>query len=412
EEKREALCFRERLDVYSKNNFITNDTGSIVGSHCISVESIGPENREFLLHIFSSMKIDGFLGGSKVISSATEELHCLEEKRIEFIHTNDGMLEKKLYVTNGEDYYSIKVTNDFLTNENRSFNIYHKDSCKLISDGCSILLMRYLAITDFHGSLSFDFITIDGKLMICNYECFCSKLMKIDSYNLDVYMIRQTFCENERVFHENKICMTKNGKIIHFDWVDSSFIMKINPSFDLMTCSKGPIIMPLREKWPEDMELTSKYKDKRVICDYSIKLVEYKGILYIFQADKVAEQERYLSLHREIYDIMADYVQTLLCRKPEDILQFTINYFKTMIYDPTSNENLLQAKSNFWNITDTTNLLKDEMNYLLINDVQHENNSICSNGSCTQNTSLASLVSNHSTCSFCSNKSENKSQCK
>lgn len=82
------------------------------------------------------------------------------------------MLEKKLYVSNGEDYYSIKVTDNFFTNENRSFNIHHKDSYKFISDGCNVVLMRYLAITDFHGSLSFDFITIDGKVMICNLVRF------------------------------------------------------------------------------------------------------------------------------------------------------------------------------------------------------------------------------------------------
>lgn len=50
-------------------------------------------------------------------------------------------------------------------------------------------------------------------------------------------------------------------------------------------------------------------------------------------------------------------------------MEFTINYFKTMIYDPTSNESLLRAKSKFWNSTGVGNLLKDEMNYLLINDV-------------------------------------------
>lgn len=116
--------------------------------------------------------------------------------------------------------------------------------------------------------------------------------MKIDSYNLDVYTIRQTFCEKENVVHESKIFMTKNGKIIHFEWIDSFYIMKINPSFDLMTCSKNPIIMPLREAWQEDIELISKYKDKKVACDYYVKLLEYsqyycvKDILFVFRLMK------------------------------------------------------------------------------------------------------------------------------
>lgn len=80
-ETRKALCFRENLIVGLKG-YCPTDTKP-VGGYCISAELIGPKGCDFLVHVFSSMTIDGCLGGTKVISSANGELHCLEEKRSE-----------------------------------------------------------------------------------------------------------------------------------------------------------------------------------------------------------------------------------------------------------------------------------------------------------------------------------------
>ena len=63
-----------------------------IGGYCVVVESIGPKAREFLVHVQSSMSIEGHFGGSKLISSATSKLHCLEEKRTELVNSNKAML--------------------------------------------------------------------------------------------------------------------------------------------------------------------------------------------------------------------------------------------------------------------------------------------------------------------------------
>lgn len=40
---------------------------------------------------------------------------------------------------------------------------------RLISEGVNILLMRYLALINYEGTLSFDSITIDGDITTSNY---------------------------------------------------------------------------------------------------------------------------------------------------------------------------------------------------------------------------------------------------
>lgn len=73
--KRAALCFRESLIVCLKNESMKDMKP--IGSYSILVESIGPKAQEFLVHVQSSMSIDGHFGGSKVISSVTSKFHCL-----------------------------------------------------------------------------------------------------------------------------------------------------------------------------------------------------------------------------------------------------------------------------------------------------------------------------------------------
>lgn len=78
---RAALCFREVLIIASRGDS-TNHVEPM-GGYCIQVESIGPQGREFLVHVYSSMTADGYFGGTRLISSLTEKLQCLEEKHTE-----------------------------------------------------------------------------------------------------------------------------------------------------------------------------------------------------------------------------------------------------------------------------------------------------------------------------------------
>ena len=82
--RRESLCFRENLLVVLKDKI--ENSSKPVGGFSISVEKIGALGLEFLVHVVSSMKVDGFFGGSKVIGSVTEKFHCLEEKRNECVN--------------------------------------------------------------------------------------------------------------------------------------------------------------------------------------------------------------------------------------------------------------------------------------------------------------------------------------
>lgn len=165
-----------------------------IGGYCILVESIGPRAHELLVHVQSSMFIDGQFGGSKVISSATSKFHCLEEKRTElldfneslastlslrrinvlryfrFVYEDDGLHEKTIYIGSEDNFYHVKLIRTCpcdVCAETKDLSCHYNS--KFISEGVNILLMRYLALINYEGMLSFESITIDGELTTSNY---------------------------------------------------------------------------------------------------------------------------------------------------------------------------------------------------------------------------------------------------
>lgn len=68
-----------------------------------------------------------------------------------------------------------------------------------------------------------------------------------------------------------------------------------------------PLIPMQPLNWEEDIEMKSKYEDRK--------------------SELVADHETFLRAHPEICNLISDYTQFLLMRKPDDVLPFTADYF-------------------------------------------------------------------------------------
>ncbi|KAK1129416.1 hypothetical protein K0M31_019145 [Melipona bicolor] len=286
-----------------------------IGGYCVVVESIGPKAWEFLVHVQSSMSIEGHFGGSKLISSATSKLHCLEEKRTEFMY-DDGLHEKTIFMGIEDDRYHIKLTRICPCNKStETKDLHFSTNSNLISEGANILLMRYLALINYEGTLYFENISIDGDVAKSNYICIPAERMELDGHFLDVYTIERKMCKEDRTFHTIRTYLTPKGRILRHNWLDVPYILKINPLDDPNILSKTirPEI-PLKDRWREDIEMFSKYLDVKFA--------------------KIAELTEYLADHPEIKQLIADYVQTLLVVKPENVIDFTIQHFKAFAKNP------------------------------------------------------------------------------
>ncbi|XP_048513854.1 uncharacterized protein LOC105685677 isoform X1 [Athalia rosae] len=262
---RKALCFQERLIVSLKDN-LTSDTKP-VGGYCISVEGIGSEGQEFMIQVLSSLTVNDRFAGLKVIGSTTAKLHCLEEKRTEYVQKCDGLHEKIIFFGLKDDIYHLEGEDSCP----RDKSCWKKDlplcsNGDIITEGTSVLLMRYLALTNYHGNLSFQSIMIDGQLATSNYRCSEATHMKYHGHVIKVYMVERKIQEECGLIHNIKTYMTRNGYILRHDWLEEQYLLQINPLIDpnILGTNQPKISAPLRSRWGSDVEILSMYLDTKV----------------------------------------------------------------------------------------------------------------------------------------------------
>ncbi|RLU23669.1 hypothetical protein DMN91_003875 [Ooceraea biroi] len=321
---RTALCFRETLIIGVKNGSGTNGTKQ-VGGYCIQVESVGPEGREFLVHVHSSMTVDGYFSGTKLISSMTEKLQCLEEKHTEYgsrtireFHSDEnGLHEKSLIVGLQENAYHVEITRTCpfdvspLT-ESKDLKLCQYKS--LISEGVGVLLMRYLAITNFDGTLRFQNIAIDGEIIVSDYICTALRDIELRGHHQKVYTVERKIYKDDSLTQQVKIYLTPEGRILIHDWLDVPYVVQNNPLLQNLADAGTNGQVPMREQWMQDIQMVSKYLDAKS-CN-------------------TAHYTDYLVDHPEIKQLITDYVQSLLVVKPVDVIGFTIQYFKAFTREP------------------------------------------------------------------------------
>lgn len=69
----------------------------------------------------------------------------------------------------GNSYY-VETTQTHQHNRSRNCkNLIYSRNIKLLSEGTNLLLMRYLTIINYNGTLTFQNIMIDGNITTCQY---------------------------------------------------------------------------------------------------------------------------------------------------------------------------------------------------------------------------------------------------
>ncbi|XP_046480378.1 uncharacterized protein [Neodiprion pinetum] len=176
--------------------------------------------------------------------------------------------------------------------------------------------MRYLALRNFHGSLSFQSIMISGQLTTSNYRCTGAQRMKLNGKVLPVYTIERRMHEECGLIHNTKTYMTQSGYILRHDWLEIPYLVQINSLIDPndLVNKDQNIVTPLRSRWRSDIQMMSMYLDKKT-C-------------------QMAQQTEYLTDHPEIKQLISDFTQTLLAVKPVNVLSFTVQHFAAFAKNP------------------------------------------------------------------------------
>ncbi|KAH0821139.1 hypothetical protein GEV33_001651 [Tenebrio molitor] len=223
-------------------------------------------------------------------------------KKRPYVKLDDGLDQQALYVNSQEDFY-------YLRHDKKKDIFYSpKKARNLICEGASFILMRYLAIAKFVGTFEVTTLYINGDLCRNIYECKGPSSGIVNDNKIDVCKIYRTIIEECGIEHKSITLMTLSGQILKQEWRFCNYILQINPLVDLSNKEPtGHERIPLEKSFGKDLQLLSLYMDAKTI---NKKLIE-----------------NYMEDHPEIKDMLADYVQTVLQLKPEDVFEFTAKYF-------------------------------------------------------------------------------------
>ncbi|KAF5291752.1 hypothetical protein FQA39_LY14240 [Lamprigera yunnana] len=265
------------------------------------------KNCKFLVHVSSKFDVNGYQAGSLITSWVDRNLHTLEEKRSEYIKENGPLKQKTLYFAIQQGRYYIKHTSTLEGLCDKKYYSMQK-TANLVGEGANFILMRYLAITLYIGKFELSAMYINGDMCQNVYICLGPESGMVNDQKLDLHRINRIVIEECGIMHYCVTILTYYGQIVKQEWKDCDYILQINP-LAVVPNEKptGSEHLLLQKIWDKDVQLLSKYLDSKETYMMDIR--------------------SYLVDHPELKDMMADYVQKTLFMKPEDVFDFTIQYF-------------------------------------------------------------------------------------
>ncbi|NP_001090309.1 ciliogenesis-associated TTC17-interacting protein [Xenopus laevis] len=269
------------------------------------------EEKCFLVHAASQGTIDGVPCGTSIIGHISYKLETLEQHVHEYVKLKGHSLDKKTQIVRQGDKL---VINRIITEGEKLHRETSSHSTSLlsglISEAANLLIMRILARRKIKDPLKFLAFDEEGNLCTSTYAPLGSQAQVIGKEMVDVFGI-------ERTIHSPEVPTTwqcfflSDGHLASHVQIGSPVTIKLNEMPVLSEPDeKDP--KPVFEKkplaWQEDLQLHSEFLDRK--------------------EELISDHETYLRRHPEVKVLLADFMQFLLLRKPDDIMDFAAEYFK------------------------------------------------------------------------------------
>ncbi|XP_053186629.1 ciliogenesis-associated TTC17-interacting protein [Scomber japonicus] len=309
----EAITFMSSIEpaelqkcVFPDSLVTVSEGGRDLGKFNVTVEfALRVQQPCMLLHAQSQGAIDDSPCGTTVTAYLTTDLEVLEEDYHEYVQLEGHSLEKRCRMVQHDGHMVIdKVTTvgEEVMKESVSYPMSALRG--LVTEGSNLLLMRLIALRKKVPE-QMTFISFDQGLRIIRttFSELGLKQMEIEGETVEVFGI-------ERIVHSVEDSPTTwqcyflpDGHLASRVQVGSPVTMRLVQLPSLL--EKGFENVPL--VWEEDMQMRSRFLDRK--------------------EELKADHASYLRQHPEIRALTSDFLQFLLLRKPDYVLQFARDYF-------------------------------------------------------------------------------------
>ncbi|XP_071803391.1 ciliogenesis-associated TTC17-interacting protein-like [Asterias amurensis] len=307
----------------------TSDAGKELGEFSVSVELARHSGEDCLLiHANSHGALDNVPMGTSVTAYVSKNLQTLEHQHHEYVKLEDNHLDKKTFLRLQDGQY---VVNKVITQGDqvqRTALSFSLDSMAgFISEGSNLILERLMVKKGIPENM--EFLSFDSEANLCRatYKPLEQRLQKVGEDEITVTGIERTIQSSSDLPTTWQTYFSLDGHLTSRVQVGSPVTMRL---------LQLPVVVPVDEQgqpnaiprkplnWEEDMQLYSKFLDRKE---------ELKG-----------DHATYMRHHPELKALLADFLQFLLLRKPEDVVAFAADYFAS--FSPTTKIGSSYATSN------------------------------------------------------------------
>ncbi|XP_053327473.1 ciliogenesis-associated TTC17-interacting protein [Spea bombifrons] len=304
------------LCLFAESLYTVSDLGEELGSFTVSVQPAyyeleGYEHEKcFLVHASSQGSVDGVPCGTSIVGYVSQKLETLEQHHHEYIKVRGHCVDKKTHMRRQGD--RLVITRVITEGEKvRNESTSHPSSLLSgwVSEASSLLIMRILARRKISERLVF--LAFDAEMNLCasSYSELGSRTQLIGRDTAEVYGIEHTVDSDDIPVAWHCHFLTDGhltsrvqiGSPVYFTLTKMPILSEAEESDPKPVFEKKPLI------WQEDMQLLSEFQDRK--------------------EELVADHNTYLRRHPEIKILLADFMQFLLLRKPDDIITFAAEFF-------------------------------------------------------------------------------------
>ncbi|XP_059163387.1 ciliogenesis-associated TTC17-interacting protein-like isoform X2 [Physella acuta] len=309
--------------MFDDNLVTVSDTGKELGEFTVTVEPTRYKGLEcFLIHANSHGSIDGVPCGTSIVCHVSKCLETLEQQHHEYVKLDNCPLDRKTFLVRQSDSYTMNriiAQGEDVQRSTKSIPVEHMRG--FISEGSNLLLHRLL----IEKSMEYDlqFISFDSETNLCPviYKRLDERTQTVEDVELRVYGIERTIHSMVDLPTTWQSYFMKDGHLTNRVQIGSPVTMKLAKvplRIERDEETPKPVFEKKELNWEEDMQLHSRFLDRKE---------ELKG-----------DHATYMRHHPELRALLADFLQFLLLRKPDDILAFAANYFaafSTSMPDPS-----------------------------------------------------------------------------
>ncbi|XP_016012220.2 ciliogenesis-associated TTC17-interacting protein isoform X2 [Rousettus aegyptiacus] len=310
-EELQMLFFSETLAVVS-------NTGEPQGELTIEVQS-GKQKDQFgimshypFVHASCRSFMDKTVCGNSLQGYLSWDLRTIEQHSQEFIKFHILPMERKISLLKEEDQLvmtrSIKEGEEVKT----EVTFFPWDSTMgFISEAANLLLLRVMAWRQMvPNNARFLALDTEGKLCYSTYQALGTQTIQVDRQQVEVFMVEQTVHADQGIPMSCQFYLLSDGHLAKRIQVGS-------PSYCLITkmpslreedeIEPQPVFKKKPLVWEEDMELYSKFLDRKEQLRLS--------------------HTRYLQQHPDAQALISDFLLFLLLRQPADVVTFAAEFF-------------------------------------------------------------------------------------